>query len=292
MRTGKLLRRIVILLATALAAGPALAGAPADVPNRDDKAPATSAATAQAPGFADLADLTESAPLILIAQIRSVARLEPARAGNVREGWARLYIQALPQDALRGAAPDGAIKYLADVPLDARGKPPMLKKQLVLLFARHVDGTGAIQLVAADAQLLLDASLEARAKAMIAAIAAPDAPGSISAVREAIYVPGTLAGEGETQIFLATASGTPASISVEHHAGRPSVWSASFSEVVDPSGLPPARDTLAWYRLACFLPPVLPETSNVSASGNDRAAAEADYRLVLAQLGPCGRHRH
>ena len=44
-----------------------------------------------------------------------------------------------------------------------------------------------------------------------------------------------------------------------------------------------AKETLLWYRLACFLPRVLPG----EASGD--AALAADYAFVLQVLGPCGR---
>ena len=72
--------------------------------------------------------------------------------------------------------------------------------------------------------------------------------------------------------------------------GAPIAWGASFSEVAGDSA-PPRRETLAWYRLACFLPPVLPTAANLSESAEDRAQAEIDYRLVIAGLGPCPRTR-
>ena len=53
----------------------------------------------------------------------------------------------------------------------------------------------------------------------------------------------------------------------------------------------PARDTLAWYRLACFLPAALPASANTSPDDDDRAAAVQDYAYVRAQLGACPRTR-
>ncbi len=44
------------------------------------------------------------------------------------------------------------------------------------------------------------------------------------------------------------------------------------------------RDTLLWYRLACFLPRALPPTT-----GEGRAALETDYAFVLSSLGTCAR---
>ena len=96
-------------------------------------------------------------------------------------------------------------------------------------------------------------------------------------------------GEGETQIFLATASGSAASITVTHRPDQPPAWGVSFSELVGETGNPPARDTLAWYRLACFLPNRLPPAANVSEGIAAKRQAEADYRMVLGELGVCDR---
>ncbi len=284
----------------------------ADAPNRADSLPVVSppvvpsvvdsanpvSSTTSPPSYADLVDLLEPAPLVLEVQIRKVAEIEPERARGVRSGWARTYVEARGVAALRGALPAiETISYLADVPLDAKGKLPALNKHTVLLVARPVtDHPEMVQLVAPDAQLPWDAELETRVRAVLAALQAPDAPAAVTGVREAIYVPGTLVGEGETQIFLTMASGSsdavsPATISVLHQPGKPASWSVSFSEVVDASGQPPAHDTLTWYRLACFLPRELPDGSNVSETPEDRAQAVEDYKLVLAGLGVCGRTR-
>ena len=125
---------------------------------------------------------------------------------------------------------------------------------------------------------------------MRAELAAPSAPGPVTGVREALFEPGTLAGAGETQIVLTTPNGAPVALSVVHVPGQETVWSVSFSEVVN-GGMAPARDTLAWYRLACFLPRALPGGSNVSDGARAQQQAAADYRLVIAGLGPCGRVR-
>ena len=226
------------------------------------------------PSYADLVDLLERAPLVLGVEVRKVAQVEPERAKNVATGWARVYVEARPLIALQGRMPPvDTLSYLADVRRDARGKVPALTKRDMLLLARPVPGhLEVVQLVAPDAQLPWDrlagdgGGLEARVRAILAALQAPDAPTRITGVREASYVPGALVGEGETQIFLTTTDNSPAAISVVHRpvdpAGQPAdtpgapavSWSVSFSEVVDASGRPPAHDTLAWYRLACFLP--------------------------------------
>ncbi len=176
-------------------------------------------------------------------------------------------------------------------PLDARDRPPLGKKATVLLFARAVAGQpGELQLVAPDAQIGWTAENELRLRSILTELLSPDAPKRISGVREAIHVAGTLAGEGETQMFLATGDGSASSINVVRRPGEAAQWGVSFSEVLE-GGKPPARETLAWYRLACFLPPALPTGVNLSETGRDKAQADADYALVMGELGPCPRAR-
>lgn len=243
--------------------------------------------------YADMVDLAEASPLVLKAKVTKVAEVEPKRAGNVKPGWARIYVEAVTENLLAGPAAVGeAQHYLADVRRDAKGKVPKLKKMEVLLFASHVEGQpGALQLIAPDAQVLFDPLTEAQLRAILSALYRPDAPRRITGVREAIHVPGNLAGEGETQIFLTTADDEPAAITVIRQKGLPLNWSMSFSEIVESTGRPPAWNTLPWYRLACFLPPALPAGVNVSATPEDRALAESDYARVMADLGACNHNR-
>ena len=63
----------------------------------------------------------------------------------------------------------------------------------------------------------------------------------------------------------------------------------AFGEIVDQAARPPARDTLAWYRLACFLPEQLPGLANLAQDGASRARAAQDYRFIVEQLGSCPR---
>jgi hypothetical protein len=246
------------------------------------------------PSYADLADLADSAPLVIRAQPRKLVRVEPERARGVRPGWGRFYVEAKTEALVAGTGSLGpALRYLVDLPLDPKGKPPKFKKQSVVLFARAVPGrVGELQLVATDAQLRWDPALDARLRGVLGELFAPGAPERIAGVREAIFVPGTLAGEGETQLFLTTASGEPAALTVSRKPGQPPRWGLSFSELVAAEGTAPPRDTLAWYRLACFLPGELPRSTAVLGSSAERAAAARDYRFVMEQLGPCPRTRH
>lgn len=249
--------------------------------------PAPPAAT-----YADLADLADSAPLVLRAQVRKMLPVEPARATGLRPGLGRFYIEARTVAFLSGSGLIGeGLRYLVDLPLDAKGKPPKLKKAEVFLFARDPRGRpGEIQLVAPDAQVRWDAASEARLRAILAELHGPNPPPRISRLFEAIHVPGTLAGEGETQFSLLTGANTAASITVTHRSGQRPAWNVSFSEVVDSGGVP-LPETLAWYRLACFLPAALPPGTNLSATRLDAAQAESDWRLVRRDLGECPRNR-
>jgi len=243
--------------------------------------------------YSDLVDLAESAPLVLRGEVRGAARLEPERAGKVREGAARVYVETRGIGAYSGILPSApALHYLADVALDGRGKVPVLKKQQVILFARPAPGgDGDLQLVAPDAQLPWSPELETALHGVLGELAAPDAPPRITGVNMALYQEGDLAGEGETQIFLNTATSAPAAIIVRHQPGQPARWGVSFSEVVNAASTPPVQGTLAWYRLACSLPPVLPAAANVGEAQETRDQAQADYLLVLRDLGACGRKR-
>ena len=242
--------------------------------------------------YADLVDLAEPAPLVIRAQPRKIVAVEPARARGLRAGWGRFYIEAKTEALIAGTVPlGGALTYLVDLPLDAKGKPPAIKKKSMVLFARGVPGRpGELQLVAPDAQLWWDPELETRIKSVLAELYAPAPPQKVTGVREAIHVGGELAGEGETQIFLTSANGEPAAIAVSRKPGQPPRWGVSFSELVA-SDAAPRRESLAWYRLACFLPRELPAAANISDRSADRAAAAADYAFVIGELGGCPRTR-
>lgn len=243
--------------------------------------------------YSDLVDLADSSGLVLRAQVRKVSAIDPARAPGVRPGYGRFLVEARTQLQLFGSGAIGeALRYLADFRLDAKGKPPKLKKAIVMLFANPVPGRpGELKLVAPDAQIPWDPAAEGQTRAILTEMHGPGVPPRIKGVREAIYVPGTLAGEGETQMFLATHDDTAAAITVTHRPGGPPAWAVSFSEVTGAGTPPPPRGTIAWYRLACFLPAELSRAANLSDSRDDRLRAETDYRFVRRELGECGRLR-
>lgn len=243
------------------------------------------------PSYADLADLSDAADVVVHAKVKQAIVVPPERAASVAPGHARLYVEAETIALIAGNAPLGeSVRYLVDVPLDAKGKPPKLKKREFLLFARPVAGRpDELQLVGPSAQLAWDPAVGARVNPILSALAAPDAAPAITGVRDALSVPGTLAGESETQMFLSTRGGEPVSLTVVRRPGMAPVWGVSFTEIVDQAARPPERDTLAWYRLACFLPLQLPASANLSQDSASRGRAAEDYRFVIEQLGPCPR---
>ncbi|MES2337486.1 MAG: hypothetical protein V4537_05240 [Pseudomonadota bacterium] len=243
------------------------------------------------PGYREVVDRSLSSPAIIDATIREASRLKPAESPGLRPGYVRFYIVADVVALIRGPAGlSSRLAYLADVPLDARGKAPRLKKARVLLFARPVQGrSGEVQLTAPDAQLPFSAELDSVVRRVARELVAPDAPPAITGIGNAFHVAGSLPGEGETQIFLTTADGRPVSLSILRRPGEQTRWAVSLSEIVDEGAGPPARDTLLWYRLACGLPAMLPDRSVAAMEPTDAAVAREDYQLVVRSLGPCRR---
>lgn len=243
------------------------------------------------PTYADLATLSDAAELVVRAQIRRQTTIKPDRAPGLAAGMARLYIEAQTISLIAGRSGIGnTLVYLVDVPLTPKGKVPKLKKQEVLLFARPVPGRpGEVQLIGPQAQMAFTPALEARLRPVLTALYAPDAPPRITGVADALAVPGTLTGESETQIFLATENRSPVSITVLRRPGQRAQWGVSWGEIIDSAAMPPTRDTLQWYRLACSLPPQLPSSANLARDAAERRLAAADYAFVREALGPCER---
>jgi hypothetical protein len=278
----------VVTAACALAAVILFAGAAA-ASVAQDRAPAASPAVT----YADMADLAEAAMVVALVEVRDQAAVEPERAPGLVPGHVRLYLEARTEALLAGRAALGeSLVYLADLPLDAKGKAPKLKKQRFLVFASPVAGRpGSLQLVDPSAQLLATPENEQLARTVIAALAAPDAPPAVTGIRDVMSVPGNLAGESETQLFLETETGQPVSLSVIRRPGMDPAWGVSWSEIVDQSARPPAPLTVGWYRLACSLPAQLPADAFLQQDSASRRRAEADYGFIVEQLGGCPRTR-
>lgn len=273
-------------------AGAMLAGlAAGPFPVLGQSLPGSAGVAPSGPTYADLASLAEASDMVIRVQIRRQTALKPERAPGLAPGFARLYIEADTMALIAGrSAVGGAVAYLVDVPLDARGKVPKLKKREMLLFADAVPGrAGEVRLVAPGAQLDFSPELEARLRPVLTELYGGNVPPQITGISDALAVPGTLAGESETQIFLATATRDPVSLTILRRPGQRPQWGVSWGEIIDSAARPPAPDTLRWYRLACSLPPSLPSSANLAREPEARRLAAADYAYVLQQLGPCER---
>ena len=244
--------------------------------------------------YADLADLADSAPLVVRAKIKRQAEVEAERAPGLQAGFTRLYVEAETVSLLAGNVPiGGSLRYLVDVPRDDRGRAPKLKKQEVILFARPVPNRpGELQLAEPRAQLPWSEATEQRLRPVLAGLHAADALPAVTGIRDALSVAGNLAGESETQVFLLTQDDSPLALTVVRRPGMAPVWGFSRSEIVDQSVLAPRPDTIAWYRLACFLPPSLPAGANLATDSAAQQQAVVDYLFVLSELGPCPRNRN
>ena len=256
----------------------------------------TPAQTGSAPlpySYADLADRALAAPVAVLATVSSAIPLKPAQSPGLAPGHVRLFVEAVATGLIRG--PQGLspqLRYLADVPLDPKGRPPKLKKAEVLLLARPVAGrSGEVQLVAPDAQFLRTPETEAVVRAIITEAVRRDGPPAITGIGGAFHVPGAIPGESETQIFLTTAGNRPISLNVLRRPGEQPQWSVALTEVVDEAAQTPKPDTLLWYRLACGLPRNLPASVVAELDTGAARATAADYALILEQLGRCTRNR-
>ncbi len=238
-----------------------------------------------APTYADLVDLSLGAPIIVRASVGKAERLDKVDAPDVAPGSARLLVSATIDTALRAPQAIAAgVSYLVELPLDARGKPPTLKGAAVLLFLRPGTAPGQYVLAAPRAQLAASAAVEATVRAILADNAQRSVP-TVTGIAQAFNVPGAVPGEAESQFFLSTASGKPVSLVVLSRPGQAKALSVALGDVVDDAALGVRRETLLWYRLACFLPRTLPG----GVATENRAALAADYGFVLATLGACER---
>ena len=239
--------------------------------------------------YADVADLAVDSSTILDARIRRATPVPAAQAIGIPAHLVRLYVEADLNSVLYGRDPVARrIGYLVDQPRLPNGRAPRLNRQRVLLFARAVTTANRVQLINPQAQMLWDAGREATARAIVGELA-NGAPPQVTGVSQAFHVAGTVAGEGETQIFLRTASGDPVSLSILRRPGARPTWAVAFGEIVDESATVPSRRTLGWYRLACALPAALPAASISGLSNTDARIAAEDYAVVLRSLGSCDR---
>lgn len=255
--------------------------------------PSSLAIGPQAASYADIADLVVISPLIVDATIRNAQKVAPEQAIGVPANLQRMLIEADVLALIRGqGGVTPRVRFLLDVPKDAKGKAPKLKKQRLFLLGNTVNGRpGEIRLSRPNALVQWSAENDALVRAITKEAVELDAPPGITGITSAFYSAGTVLGEGETQIFLRTAKEQPLSISVLSRPGQEKRWAVSTAEVIDESATAPGKFTLLWYRLACDLPRALSPEQVEAAESDNAARAQADYKFVLDSLGPCGRKR-
>jgi hypothetical protein len=278
-----------IASATLVVALAALAPFSAVAQQRPPLVPSSTAVPAAS--YAEIADLVIASPVVVDATISSTVRIKGAEAANVPPGIVRFYVEADVSALIRGpGAIPPRVGYLLDAPLDPGGRMPKYKKTRVLLFARPVPGSATqVQLTGPDTQRAWTPSLDALTRRIARELVTADAPPVVTGIGNAFHVPGSLPGEGETQVFLTTRDNRPVSLNILRRPGEQPRWAVALSEIVDDAAAPPERDTLLWYRLACALPPALPQRSTQALEPADAVVAQEDYRFVLTQLGPCRR---
>ena len=243
--------------------------------------------------YSDIADLVVIAPIIVDAKVKKTIKISPEQSIGVPQNQQRLLIEADVIALIRGQNGLAAkVKFVIDVPKDARGKVPKLNKQRIFIMADAVKGRPEqLQLVRPDALVKFSVENDAMVRAIAKEAVLLDAPGRITGIASAFHSAGTVIGEGETQIFLNTENRQPVSISVVSRPGAPKQWSVSTSELIEETTSTPRRFTLLWYRLACGLPKALPADLVQSGEGENAARAQGDYKFVADALGPCGRKR-
>lgn len=241
--------------------------------------------------YADLADLALRGQLVAGVTVAKADRLKGELAPGLAPGRARFLIQATTGMLLRGAdGMPGTISYIVDVPLNAKGKAPKLKRSRFILIADRVVGRPLeVRLTSPHSQLEWTQANESRLRAILTEASSPSAPPLVTGVGNAFHVPGAIPGESESQIFLTTSDNRPISLSVLRRPGEEPQWVVALGEMIDENAKAPARETLLWYRLACFLPPRIPARTITTLSEGDQRAVSADYRFVIERLGACGR---
>jgi hypothetical protein len=244
--------------------------------------------------YADLADLAVPAEVAAHVRIKRAIPLKKEAAASVPAGKTRFYVEAQVVSLIRAPQTMPAeIRYLADLPANADGKPSKLrsKSEHIILGSQVAGRPGELRLIAPDAQLPWNVERAETIRAILREAAAVDAPPRIVGIGRAFHVPGSLPGESETQLFLLAQGGRPVSLNVLRRPGQQASWAVALGEIVDEAAGPPQRNSLLWYRLACGLPRALPRQSLAEADPTAAAAIQADYGLVLEALGPCLRTR-
>ncbi len=256
---------------------PAQAAAPPPLP----EAPTVS--------YAYLADLVTGSQTVARLKVKYVKVVPAERVPGLAADRARFFVEAETQALIRGETVVARkVSFLIDGPA-ARARKPGLAGRIFLAFARTTGQINQLQLVNSGALVEWSAANEALARKVIADATAAGATPALIGITSAFHSSGAVLGEGETQIFLQTANGTPISLSIVRRPDEQPQFSASLGEIVDDAASLPPAGTMLWYRLACGLPEKLPVRALQGVSAADSAAARNDYAAFRQALAPCER---
>jgi len=242
------------------------------------------------PSYARVADLVTASQAIAVISVKKMTAIPAAEAPGLPAGYQRFLIAADTQSLIRGNdVLNKEASFLIDLALPPKAKPPKWAKRNFLIFGRVEDRVDFFQLLASDSLIAWSPDNEAFVRKVDKEMTAGDAPPLIRGVDSVFHVAGTVAGEGESQIFLTTSDGSPISLSIIRKPGEQPLFGVSLGEIVDEAAALPGNDTPLWYRLACFLPAQIPEKALAGQAAPDAAAASKDYADFLKAMAPCDR---
>lgn len=242
--------------------------------------------------YDDMMAIIIDSNLVVDIIVRKVKKLPPSQSIGAPIGKERLLITANVQSLIRAdRGINSEIKFLYDAPVNSRGKIPKLKKQRFFAFGRNVaNRPDFIKLTYTDSILPYDAQMDLMIRSAITEVIAPNAAQKITGISSAFHSPGTIIGEGETQIFLNTEFRQPMALSVVSTGNQSRSWSLSTSEVIDINATEPRRSSLLGHRLACSLPQNIEPSKIESSDPRDSRKAADDYNFVKNAIGPCVRN--
>lgn len=242
--------------------------------------------------YDDIMGVTLESELVVDIIAKKIKNLPASQSVGVRPDRKRILITGEVQSLIRGKnGLNSQVRFLFDAPIDSRGKIPKLKKMRFIAFGRHVTGrSDFIRLTRTASMVRYSDRVNTMVRGSIREAIAANAPQKITSISSAFHSPGTIIGEGETQIFLDTEFGQPMAISVTSRRGQNRRWSVSTSEVIDINATEPRRSSLLGFRLACSLPRSLNPSIIESNNREDREKALSDYKLIIDSIGPCQRN--
>ncbi len=252
---------------------------------------ASAPASASILSWTDLADLTLASPAVLVATTENAGKLSRKSAPDVPPGEVRALIEARLTAALKapGILPARG-EWLWQGTADAKNRPPFAKGSLVIAFLEPVASAGSpdiqqYRLTAPHAMQPWSPDTEATVRAILEEATRPENGGLlVTAVTDGFHSSGTVAGQSESQFFLATESGRPLTLLVEKSPGNAPAVTLATGDMIE-RALPIVPRTLRWRALACGLPAALPPKLSASPE------LSADYEAARASIGPCGRTR-